>query len=143
MSTPIKEMMTEMPHTVGNKASLQKARTMMSEYSCHHLPVLEGGKLVGILSSKDLNEVTLKEDAIVEDIMTEEPVTVKPDKDVFQVAMLMHERKIGSVIVAATPYSPWGIFTSTDALNYLSDKQVKKDREIASRPSPDEYNSFE
>lgn len=123
MSKAIKEIMTEMPHTIGFDASPEKAREMMSQYQCHHLPVLQGGKLVGILSDSDLQSVhETSTSPRIEEIMTEDPVTVDPSQDVFQVAMLMHEKKIGSVIIAATPYSPWGIFTATDALAYLGSK---------------------
>ena len=126
MSNPIKEFMTPMPHTIGHDMTTDKAFEMMKEYSCHHLPVLDGGKLVGILSDKDLKTVAKianAEEVKVEDLMTDEPVVVEPGMDVYQAAMLMHEKKIGSVIVSATPGEPWGIFTATDALNYLAEKR--------------------
>lgn len=143
MSTPIREMMTEMPHTIGSKLNLNKAKDLMKKYSCHHLPVLDGGKLVGILSDQDLR-VTDKElkELKIEDLMTEDPITVEPSKDVFQVAMLMHEKKIGSVIISASPYSPWGIFTSTDAVKYLSSAQ-KNNKETKTQLDPSKVSSFE
>jgi len=123
MSTPIVEVMTEIPHTVGSQVSPDKAREMMELNACHHLPVLEGGKLIGIISDHDLQNNNSGAEK-VKDLMTDDPVTVDPKKDVFQVAMMMHEKKIGSVIVAATPYSPWGIFTSTDAVAFLAKKDT-------------------
>ena len=124
MSTPIVEFMTEMPHTIGHDISISKAHQMMTDLSCHHLPVLDGGHLVGVLSDSDLRLISkLSDENIkVEDIMTDEPVVVKPDQDIFQVAMLMHEKNIGSVIVSAKEGSPWGIFTATDALSYFTKK---------------------
>ena len=126
MSVPVREFMTSMPHSIGKDLPISKAREMMSKYLCHHLPVLEGGRLVGILSNRDLQQmarVSASEDLSVEDVMTEDPVFVEPTEDVFQVAMLMHQKKIGSVIVSATTDSKWGIFTATDALAYFSQRK--------------------
>ncbi len=54
MKKPIKEYMTKMPHTIGEDMTVAKDSELMKEYSCHHLPVLSGGKLVGIVSKRDL-----------------------------------------------------------------------------------------
>lgn len=126
MSQAVREVMTQMPHTIGHDMGIEKAKSMMNQYSCHHLPVLEGGRLVGIISDRDLRtveKVKAKSAIKIEDIMTDEPVVVKPVDDIFQVAMLMHEKKIGSVVVSASEGQPWGIFTSTDALAFLSKKK--------------------
>ena len=125
MSNPVSEYMTRMPHTIGEGLPTVKAKEMMSQYSCHHLPVLSGGHLVGILSDRDIRvaeKANQQGDITVSQIMTDEPVVVEPTEDVFQVAMLMHQKKIGSVIVSATEESPWGIFTATDALRFLTNR---------------------
>jgi CBS domain-containing protein len=125
MSKPIRDLMTRTPHTVGHDISVNKAVAMMREHSCHHLPVLDAGKLVGIVSDRDvrmIEKVSSGDSLKVEDIMTDEPVVVTPDQDVFQVAMLMHQKNIGSVIVSAQDGEPWGIFTATDALQYFTQK---------------------
>ena len=123
MSKPIRDFMTPMPHTIGLDIEVNKAMAMMTEHKCHHLPVLKGGHLVGIVSDTDirtLKKIPHSDKLKVEDIMTEDPEVVPPHKDVFQVAMLMQQKKIGSVIVSANDDSPWGIFTATDALRYLT-----------------------
>lgn len=128
MSNPVKNYMTVMPHSIRTDLSLGKAEEMMSKYSCHHLPVLEGGVIQGVLSARDVNKFKNLSgglDLMVEDAMTPTPVIVKPTEDIFQVAMLMHEKKIGSVIVSGDENSSWGIFTSTDALGYFSDKNLQ------------------
>lgn len=125
MSKPIKDFMTVMPHTIGHDMTATMAREMMQKHSCHHLPVLDGGHLVGVISDRDLQVISKLSDgntARIEDIMTEEPIVIDGDMDVFQAAMLMHEKKIGSVIISANENHPWGIFTATDALNYLANK---------------------
>ena len=110
MSSPVTEFMTQVPHSVGHDMNLETAKDMMLKYSCHHLPVLDGGHLVGVLSDTDIRKAEKyqkSENVKVEDIMTDEPIVVEPNMDVFQVAMIMHQKKIGSVIVSATDDSPW------------------------------------
>lgn len=126
MSVPIKEFMTQVPHSVGHDMGIEKAKELMTKHSCHHLPVLDGGKLVGVISDRDIRTAERVDKASslkIEDFMTEEPVVVQPTEDVFQVAMLMHEKKIGSVIISGTQDSPWGIFTATDALHFFANQK--------------------
>ncbi|KIO47630.1 histidine kinase, partial [Nitrosospira sp. NpAV] len=44
--TQVRDLMTPMPQTIGFDISVEKALEMMQEYACHHLTVLNGGKLV-------------------------------------------------------------------------------------------------
>ena len=58
----IDQFMTRAPHTIGYHQTLATAHRMMRELSIRHLPVLDGGKLVGILSQRDLHFIeTLKD----------------------------------------------------------------------------------
>ena len=54
MNKEIYYHMTEIPHTVGQDATVKKAREMMREYGYHHLPVLNGRTVVGMVSERDL-----------------------------------------------------------------------------------------
>ena len=122
MSTTVNEIMTPMPHTIGHDIPVAKARAMMSEYKCHHLPVLDGGKLVGVISDRDIKmveQIPKGDEVPVEDLMTDEPFVVAPTQTVAQTVQGMLERNINSAIVSATAESPWGIFTSTNALEYF------------------------
>ncbi len=126
MSIPVSEYMTQVPHSVGHDMGIDKAKELMTKYSCHHLPVLDGGQLVGVISDRDIRtaeKVDRAKELKIEDFMTEEPVVVPPNQDVYQVAMLMHEKKIGSVIISGTENTPWGIFTATDALHFFTQQK--------------------
>ena len=68
--------MTPGPHTIGREQSLVAAKQMMQKIHVRHLPVLHGGKLVGVLSDRELaaietlpgsNQLTV-EDAMVPDV---------------------------------------------------------------------------
>ena len=124
MKKIIKNYMTLLPQTIGKDSDLKFARHLMEDNSCHHLPVLDGGKLVGVLSYFDLSLVQLTSNAktsLVEDVMSTNPYIVEAESSVKDVATQMLEQKISSAIVSASATGPWGIFTSTDALKIVSE----------------------
>jgi CBS domain-containing protein len=57
LDTPVSELMTKDLITVEPTASLREAAGIMTDRWIRHLPVLEGGKLVGIVSQRDLSGV--------------------------------------------------------------------------------------
>jgi signal-transduction protein with cAMP-binding, CBS, and nucleotidyltransferase domain len=52
--TPVSELMTKDLVTVGPQTSLREAAKIMADRWIRHLPVMDGGKLVGVLSQRDL-----------------------------------------------------------------------------------------
>jgi acetoin utilization protein AcuB len=121
----VRQYMTPMPCTVGRNRSLAAARQVMLEHEVRHLPVLDGGAIVGILSERDLflveslpsvNPTNVR----VEEAMVANPYTVGPETPVAEVAEVMIDRKIGSTVVVEGP-RVLGVFTTIDALRALSD----------------------
>src|SRR5437879_4833811 len=53
-TTTIRDYMTPAPHTIGVEQPLAVAAALMQAHHIRHLPVLHGGKLVGILSERDV-----------------------------------------------------------------------------------------
>lgn len=125
----IRGFMTTCPHTIDADLPLHRARARLDQLECRHLPVVRDGRLVGILSDRD---VTVAEtmrakggmfgDVLVEDAMTPHPFTCGADAHLHAVAKEMAERKYGCAIVldAAHPTRVVGVFTTTDALLALS-----------------------
>jgi len=121
----IREYMTRGAHSIGRFQTLQAAHKLMRENHIRHLPVLDAGKLVGIVSDRDLHLVETLQDVDpaavqVEDAMTEEPYTVEPDAPLAQVARIMAEHKYGCAVVQHHG-RVLGVFTTTDALRALAD----------------------
>ena len=54
MKTPVKEIMTEEVITVGIGSTVEEAMALMTDKRIRHLPVVEGEKIVGVVSIGDL-----------------------------------------------------------------------------------------
>lgn len=121
---PISKYMSGMPHTIGKGVSIVKALSMMSEMNIRHLPVLDGGRLVGILSDRDVKLASSFADAEklnVEDVMIPDPYRVRPDASLELVVGEMAERKYGCAIIEQENHRVVGIFTATDSLRVLAE----------------------
>jgi acetoin utilization protein AcuB len=123
-TSPIQDHMTPAPITIGRAQSLSEAARKMHEHHVRHLPVLEGGYLFGILSERDIDLVEALPDVdpdkvTVEEAMTQDPYTVRPDTPVREVAAAMAEHKYGTAVVMQEGRVV-GIFTTVDALRMLA-----------------------
>ncbi|NCN95286.1 MAG: CBS domain-containing protein [Bdellovibrionales bacterium] len=120
----ISKYMTELPHTIGSEQTLSKASTMMREYNVRHLPVLHGGKLMGILSDRDIKLVETFKDVDPEKVLVEEayspdPYVASPTSLLSEVCEQMASKKYGCALVVDN-HKLVGIFTWIDALKALS-----------------------
>jgi acetoin utilization protein AcuB len=122
MSLPVSELMTKTPKTIGHDISVAKAKQFMQELGCHHLPVLDGGRLVGVLSDRDIALVERTpggENTSVEELMGDDPLVISPETDLKSAVQTMLENKVHSLVVSAKGDQPWGILTATDALRFF------------------------
>ena len=116
--------MTRQPWTIERSATLNAAHQLMRHHAIRHLPVMDGGKLVGIVSERDLHLIETLPDAdpdevTVDDAMTETVYVAAPTEDVSVVVDRMAAAKLGSAVVMQDQRVE-GIFTSIDALQVLS-----------------------
>ena len=120
----VQKVMTAMPHSIGADIPLRKAKELLTEYRIRHLPVLEGGKLVGILTERDIHLASSFQGAAelkVNDVMMPMTYVVRPESPLNEVVSTMAEHKYGSAIVQQENGRLVGIFTAVDALRVLSD----------------------
>ncbi len=54
--TPVADIMTDSPRTIGVDGNLAQALEIMSEGGFHHVPVLDNGRTIGLLSADDIPE---------------------------------------------------------------------------------------
>jgi acetoin utilization protein AcuB len=121
----VRQDMTPAPVTIGRNRSLATAREVMLGHQVRHLPVLDGGRIAGLLSERDLLLVESlpgvnPTNVLVEEAMVPAPYTVGPDAPVAEVVETMMNAKIGSAVVTEGDQVA-GVFTSIDALRALSD----------------------
>jgi acetoin utilization protein AcuB len=113
---PVSRYMTIHPYAISPRDQLSSARQLMATRNIHHLPVLDGSQLVGILSDRDL----LRADARVAEMMTQDVLAVTPDAPLDEVLGQMEAKDCGSAVVVGNR-GVEGIFTVHDALRALGD----------------------
>lgn len=117
-------MRTEVPRITG-ATSLLDARELMRTANVRHLLVMEGERLVGVVSQRDVYLLEAlpnaePENATVEEAMDGEPYTVPPETSLEEVARQMwSQRCTSAVVVQGTEVL--GIFTTSDALRALAE----------------------
>jgi acetoin utilization protein AcuB len=119
----VRRYMSSEPMVVTSKHTLVEAHQVMREKGIRHLPVVDEGRLVGVVSQRDLYLLeTLRgvdaERELVEEAMTDEPFTVAPDAALEEVVERMIAQRRGSAVVVDGE-AVVGIFTSTDAMKAL------------------------
>lgn len=127
----VRDWMTGNLVTLSPKASVAEALTLCRERRIRHIPIVEEGRLIGIVSDRDLRDAspalgdaerasTLQEKR-VGDVMTREVSTTVPEESIENVAQEMYELKIGSLPVVAEEDEEklLGIVTSSDVMRAL------------------------
>jgi acetoin utilization protein AcuB len=121
----IKRYMSTSPHSIGLAQNLEHAHKLMHEHRIRHLPVLDGGTLLGVISDRDLHLIETLRDVdpkkvTVEEAMTPSVYSVSPDAPLDEVAKEMAEHKYGCAIVIDHG-KVVGVFTTTDGMRALVD----------------------
>jgi acetoin utilization protein AcuB len=125
LESTVGDLMTKVPLTVGRGVTIEYASGKMREHDIRHLPVMEGGKLIGVVSERDvalagaLNDVDPTKVA-VEEAMSN-PWTVLESAQLVDVVREMTVHKYGSALVVDVEGHLVGIFTTHDALQALSE----------------------
>ena len=125
MTLLIRDLMTRSVQTIGASLTLADAARLMKKHKIRHLPVLEGGALVGVLSDRDVQVISSMSELdptciLVEDAMSQAPWTVTPETPLVDVAQHMAETKIGSAVVMEHD-KVVGVFTTTDGMRILAE----------------------
>lgn len=126
----VRDAMTREVATVGPEAGVGEAWGLCRERGIRHLPVVEGGKVVGIVSDRDLRDISPPRDtpdqentlgyARVREIMTAEVVTAHPLDTIEHAARVIHEHGFNCLPVEADGELA-GIITSSDLVRTLVD----------------------
>lgn len=128
----VREIMMGSPVTLKPDETLDLANDVISLGRIRHIPIVEDGRLVGVLSERDMlgaaattifglkhkSKSALLKTFLIKDVMKKKVVTVTPDTPIKDAAHLMKEKKIGCVPVV-NEGSLVGLVTTTDILRYV------------------------
>jgi acetoin utilization protein AcuB len=112
----VREYMQTKLVTVTPDTPIEDAEKLMNDFNIRRLPVLDEGKLVGLVTKHRMKRLEFVGPSIVRQIMVEDPITVTPDMMITDVALLGQQRKIGTFPVVDHDRLV-GIMTATDIFN--------------------------
>lgn len=130
----VKNRMTRNPYTITADAPVTDAVALMKEKNLKRVPVVEGEKVVGILTQSDIQKVSptkatslsvfeinyLLSKTTVKDAMTRKPVTIEADSLLEEAAVIMRQNRIGTLPVVENGKLT-GIITESDIFDAFID----------------------
>lgn len=131
--TKVGTWMAKNPIIIEQDATVIEAIHLMKEKNIRRLPVMDKGRIVGIVTEKMMadfkpSKATSLDTWEIHYILSKTPVTeamnpkpykVKPETDLTEAARLLHDRKLNGVLVVDASDNLVGIFTVTNALEAL------------------------
>lgn len=130
----VKHIMSENLVTVELIAKFSEVKQLMLEHHLHHVPVIEGKKLAGIISIVDMlrvshssvftpeskeNDESLDASVSIKDVMTADPLQVTTETTIEEAAKLLNSRPFNSLPIVNDQGELVGLVTSTDLISYL------------------------
>lgn len=133
MNEPIHAHMTKDVITLKPDSTLGEAREIMLGRHIHHLPVLEGKRLVGMITSWDIFKLgkSVEDYAGIKarDVMTTRVATLEPDQHLGAVADVLTRHLFHAVPIVNDQHELLGIVTSTDIIRYEHTKEYPENLE--------------
>ena len=129
----VQDLMTKAVETVSQRTSAEVAFERMRLKRIHHLAVMDGTQLAGVVSDRDMGGrqgASLRKDRTVADLMTRPVVNVQPTTPIRKAANLMRGRSIGCLIVTDKSRVV-GIVTAADLLELLgrgADRSIERSK---------------
>jgi CBS domain-containing protein len=129
---PISKLMTRDPRTVHEKQDLSEVRKIVAEHGVHHIPVVSGTRLIGLVSANDLLRVMYggpkdpdprQVDAVLDtmtirDVMVEDLATIQHDAPIKDAAEILATGRFHALPVLDGE-DLVGVVTSTDLIEFL------------------------
>jgi CBS domain-containing protein len=99
MAKNIRDAMTEDPRSIGASESVVEAARLMRDEHIGSLPVTEGGRLVGMITDRDLTtrvvaEAAGPETTSVGDVYSRDLISVEPNNDLEEALQLMARHQV-------------------------------------------------
>ena len=125
----VREAMTPSPATCSPETTLRLVAQLMSDHDCAAIPVTDSGKLVGIVTDRDIacRVVAAGKDAVTvpaADCMTKPVIAVSPDDDFELAVELMAENAIHHLPVISGDGALLGIVAQSDLGRRMSNREL-------------------
>jgi acetoin utilization protein AcuB len=121
-ATQVRDIMTPDPRVIEPGATVREAWATMKENGFRHLPVVDAGRLVGVISITDIGRLGAAVPAILErtvaQSMTPNPMTMSPDEPIESAAAQMGLHKVNCLPIVEGG-KLIGIVTTYDLLDAL------------------------
>jgi CBS domain-containing protein len=131
---PVSKIMSTNLVTVRHGEPISKVRELIREHGIHHIPVVSGQKLVGMISNSDVLRVsfgaafntderavdaTLDHTMTIEQLMQKDPISVRENAPIREAAAVLVKGDFHSLPVVGEGNKLVGLVTSTDLIRYL------------------------
>jgi len=106
--------------TASPTATVRQLDELMNAKGIRHVPIADGGKVVGIVSDRDMRRAGWhegREQTFADEIMSKGPITIAMSHTVQEAALIMSDRRVSS-LVTESESGAVGIITSTDLLEF-------------------------
>ena len=146
----VSDIMTRRVAVLHEENNLELAENAMRSYGFRHLPVVDGDKLVGLVTDRDISRASvsslakdhdllddnLKRYFFVREIMTVNVIAARPWMTLVEAVSIMKDRRIGCLPVTEQDGTLVGIVTQSDfldvALNFLTERAAGRNERGAS-----------
>ena len=132
------DLMQRRVETLSSQMKLSEAVQAFSRSHHRGFPVVDDGRLVGIITQSDLADTSrrpIDPDAVLADLMTPQPVTVSPTDPLTQVLYLLNRFKVSRLPVTEGQKLV-GIITRADIIRAEADQLIGESRQFGAQPEP-------
>lgn len=132
--TPISKIMSNDIITVNKTQSIREVSDIIEDRNIHHVPVVSGDKVIGMLSKVDLQKISfvnsydndglttaMYDNLNIEQVMTKDVKVVQKSDTIYEVATILSKNEFHSLPVVEEEKLV-GIVTTTDLIKYLVDQ---------------------
>jgi CBS domain-containing protein len=139
MANSVRDAMTGNPRSIGASASVVEAARLMRDEDIGSLPITDDGKLVGMITDRDITTMVVAEAGDPEatsvgDVSSRDPISIEPDKDIDEALGLMAQHQVRRLPVVEND-GLIGIVAQADVALKEGEKETGELVEAISAPS--------